>query len=111
MRARGAVGYAPRHAARSGALRRRVALTVMLGAPCVRAAEDAPGRVVRYGKDALSVRLVHAPVSEVLAELSRQSGAEIRGQVSDPRELTAEFDAMPLREATLRAKLHRPLSE
>jgi hypothetical protein len=60
--------------------------------------------VIRYAKDMLTVRLAKVPVTEVLAEIERQSGAEVRGQVRDPREVSAEFDDVPLPDA-----LHRLL--
>src|SRR5256886_8460707 len=42
------------------------------------------------------------PNSEILEELARQSGAEIRGQVREPREVTADFKSVPLPEALAR---------
>src|SRR5262249_60976684 len=44
-----------------------------------------------------------APVGEVLDEISKQSGAEIRGE-PNPREVSAEFEDVPLLDA-----LHRLL--
>jgi hypothetical protein len=64
------------------------------------------GRVIQYDKDTLTVRLTKVPVAEILDELGRQSGAQIRGQVRTPRDVTAEFDAVPLPEA-----LHRLLGD
>jgi hypothetical protein len=69
------------------------------GAP---AAEAAPVRVILYTRDTLTVRVTGVPTSEVLEELSRQSGADIRGQVREPRDVTADFDAVPLPEALAR---------
>jgi hypothetical protein len=63
-----------------------------------------PGRVIRYGDDTLTVHLSGVPLSEVLDELGRQSGAEIRGTVRDPRDVTAQFEDVPLPDA-----LHRLL--
>ena len=62
-----------------------VALAAVLtgGAP---AAEDAAARVILYTRDTLTVRVTGVPTSEVLEELSRQSGADIRGQVREPRD-------------------------
>ena len=62
-------------------------------------AADTPAPVVRYSNDALTVRLTHASVTEVLDEIGRQTGAEIRGQVADVREISADFEAVPLPEA------------
>jgi len=78
-----------------------LALAGALGAP---AADETPARVVEYGNDTLTVRLVKAPVGEVLDAIARQSGAEIRGEVREPREVSADFEAVPLPEA-----LHRLL--
>jgi hypothetical protein len=57
------------------------------------------GRVIQYSKDALTVRLDKVPLSDVLADIGQQSGAEIRGSLREPREVTAEFEAVPLAEA------------
>jgi hypothetical protein len=76
---------------------------VLLGT--VRADDGASARVVRYEDDRLSVKLDKVPVGDVLEELSRASGAEIRGQPNG-REVSAEFDAVPLSDA-----LHRLLGE
>ena len=84
---------------------RRMAAGVFLAAVLTggaRAAEDAPARVILYTRDALTVRVIGAPNSEILEELSRQSGADIRGQVRDPRDVTADFDSVPLPEALAR---------
>ena len=62
-------------------------------------AADTPAPVVRYSNDALTVRLTHASVTEVLDEIGRQTGAEIRGQVAEVREISADFEAVPLPEA------------
>ena len=84
---------------------RRMAAGVFLAAVLTggaRAAEDAPARVILYTRDTLTVRVIGAPNSEILEELSRQSGADIRGQVRDPRDVTADFDSVPLPEALAR---------
>jgi hypothetical protein len=63
-------------------------------------ATDAPSRrVIRYSQDALTVRLDEVALADVLADLGRQSGAEIRGALREPRAVTAEFEAVPLTEA------------
>src|SRR5262245_49746372 len=95
--ARPAVKVRPmRQAARATA---SLALAVAL---CAAAAD----RVIKYEQDALTVRLTNVPVSEVIEELGRQAGAEIRGQLRTPRDITVEFDAVPLPEA-----LHRLLGD
>jgi hypothetical protein len=80
-----------------------LALVVSLGVlagpvPFVRA-EDGAQRVIEYKKDALTVKLDKVPLTEVLAEVGKQSGAEIRGDVLQPRDLTLQLDKVPLKEA------------
>ena len=58
--------------------------------------------LIAYSNDALTVRLSGVQNSDILAELARQSGAEIRGQVREPREVTADFESVPLPEALAR---------
>ena len=68
-----------------------------------RAADDgAPERVIRYENDALTVRLVRAPVTEVLSELEQQTGATVRGSLLNPSEVSADFKAVPLPQALAR---------
>jgi len=94
-------------AARFGAVwRGPIAAVVFFTGLAVTIARGADGdaeRVVRYADDQLTVRLARAPVGEVLGEIGRQSGAEIRGE-PNPREVTAEFENVPLLDA-----LHRLL--
>ena len=70
----------------------------------VGAADDAarPDRVIRYENDALTVRLAKVPITDVLNELERQTGASVRGSLLDPREVTAEFRDVPLSQALAR---------
>jgi len=75
------------------------ALLVAVLVQVPRAAEDGDGRVVRYADDALTVRLTRAPVWEVLEEIGRQSGAEIRGEPAEAGEISADFEAVPIAEA------------
>ena len=70
------------------------------------AAAEGSSPIVTYRRDQLSVRLDSVPLEEVLAELGRVSGAEIRGAPREPRDLTAKFDDVPLPEA-----LHRLLGD
>src|SRR5437016_827213 len=79
-----------------------IVLAAMLCWRNARAAEDTPAPLIRYSNDALTVRLSGVPNSEILEELARQSGAEIRGQVREPREVTADFKSVPLPEALAR---------
>ena len=58
--------------------------------------------VVRYDHDVLTVRLRGVPIADVLQKLAVQSGADVRGQVREPRDVTASFDSVPLPEALAR---------
>ena len=75
-------------------------------------AEGSPTLVtyVTYRSDQVSVHLVKAPLEDVLAELGRVSGAEIQGAPRESRDITAQFDEVPLAEAlhrfTRRSELH-----
>jgi hypothetical protein len=73
-------------------------LTVALSVPLAGA-----GRlVVRYEQDRLTLEVERTPVADVLAELARQSGAEVRGEVASAGEVTLSYERLPLPEA-----LHR----
>jgi hypothetical protein len=89
-------------AGRVGRYRRAGWGLVLVVAVAVHAEKAAPERVIRYEKDTLTVHVVGMPVLEVLAEIGRQSGAEIRGMVRDAHEVTAQFDAVPLPQALYR---------
>jgi len=89
--------------------KRRTALWLLglaLAFAAASAAEDATPHLIRYEDDRLSVHLERVPVGQVLAEIARTSGAEIRGEVRDPRDVTAEFENVPLSDA-----LHRLLGD
>jgi hypothetical protein len=68
------------------------------------AADDAAtqGRLIRYENDALTVHIVRMPVTEVLSELEHQTGATVRGSLLDPKEVSADFKAVPLVQALAR---------
>src|SRR5439155_7767957 len=65
-----------------------IVLAAVLSWRNARAAEDGPAPLIRYSNDALTVRLSSVPNSDVLEEVARQSGAEIRGQVREPHEVS-----------------------
>jgi hypothetical protein len=69
------------------------ALVGMLAAPPLRAAD-----ILSYQDDRLTMRVENMPLGEVLEQLKAQSGAELRGEVP-AGQVTATFDAIPLREA------------
>jgi hypothetical protein len=74
--------------------------TLMLALPVpIVAAEDGAQRVIEYRKDALTLKVDKVPLTEVLAEIGRQSGAEVQGDVLQPRDLTLQLDKVPLKEA------------
>jgi hypothetical protein len=79
-----------------------IVLGAMLSGKNACAADAAPAPLIRYSNDTLTVRLNGVPKSDVLEELARQSGAEIRGQVREPREVSADFESVPLPEALAR---------
>jgi hypothetical protein len=79
-----------------------IVLGAMLSGNHARADDDAPAPLIRYSNDALTVRLSGVQNSDVLEELARQSGAEIRGQVLEPHEISADFESVPLPEALAR---------
>ena len=84
--------------------RRALLLAIVLGAARVAHGDEvADGdRLVQYQNDRLSVRLEHVPLVDVFQELSRQTGATVRGQVVDTREATIEFYDVPLNEGLQR---------
>jgi hypothetical protein len=59
-----------------------------------------------YKSDRLSVRLQSVPLEEVLAQIAATSGAEVRGTPLNARDVTADFDDVPMPEA-----LHRLLGD
>jgi len=82
------------------------ALAVALAAPGAWSDEGTPERVIRYERDTLTVHVTNVPVTDVLDALGQQAGAQIRGQVREPRQLSVEFEAVPLADA-----LHRLLGD
>jgi hypothetical protein len=77
-------------------MRWRVAIAIVaLGAGIARA--DVP--YVYYADGRLSVRLDKVPLVDVLDRLAAETGAVIRGEVPESREVTAQFDAVPLERA------------
>ena len=67
-----------------------------------RAVAEASPPIVTYRSDQLSVRLEKVALEDVLTELGRVSGAEIQGAPREPRDITAQFDDVPLPEALQR---------
>jgi hypothetical protein len=80
-----------------------LAATLGMGTPAAAAdAEATPDRVIRYENDALTVRLARVPITDVLSELERQTGAAVRGPLLDPREVSAELNDGPQPQALAR---------
>ena len=55
--------------------------------------------VLTYRNERLSVRLVGVSLEEVMTNLGRAIGAQVYGTVPQPREVSVEFDDVPLVEA------------
>jgi hypothetical protein len=68
------------------------AVLVMAGAL---AAEQFAG-AVRYAKDRLTVHAQSMPLTDIVSEIARQSGAAIVGEVRGPREVSEDFEDVPL---------------
>jgi hypothetical protein len=56
-------------------------------------------RVIRYGDDKLTLHLEKVPVREVLDEIARQSGAEIRGDIPADAVVSARFENLSTSDA------------
>jgi len=69
-------------------------------------ADRASQNVLTYRNDRLSVRLTAVPLEAVMTDLGQTTGAEVYGTVRQSRDVSAEFDDVPLVEA-----LHRLLGE
>ena len=61
-----------------------------------------PTCVVAYDDDRLTVHADRVPLADVVREIGRQSGAEIVGEVRKPRDVTRQFDRVPLVDALAR---------
>src|SRR3989449_11094285 len=61
-----------------------------------------PTCVVAYDADQLTVHAKRVPLANVVREIGRQSGAEIVGKVRKPREVSRQFDGVPLVDALAR---------
>lgn len=75
-------------------------LALLVATAPLRAATDEGLSVpVRYRDDKVSLRVDNMPVGDVLKEIGRKSGAEIKGELREPHSISGEFDEVPLREA------------
>jgi hypothetical protein len=62
-------------------------------------ADPASPRQVAYADDALSVHVRQRPLADVIDEVARQTGATVKGSLKNPRDVSADFDAVPLADA------------
>src|SRR5437764_2093252 len=69
-------------------------------------ARAADERVIRYADNALTVQVTKAPLGEVLNEIVRQAGADLRGEPRNAGDVTVEFERVPVQEG-----LHRLLGD
>ena len=76
-----------------------VAVTILVGGPL--AAEQATC-IVDYSTDRLTVHARGASLDHIVQEVARQSGAEIVGTVRKPRDVSQEFEGVPLVDALAR---------
>jgi hypothetical protein len=79
--------------------------TVMVGT--LHAAREEPSSVaapmsLRYADGRLSVRLARVPLYQVMATLERELGVVVEGELLDRREVTKQFDDVPLPRALAR---------
>jgi hypothetical protein len=79
-----------------------VSVVTVFAARYARSDEQPAPPLVRYQDDGLTVRVTDAPLSEVLQELSRQSGAQIRGDLREARTVSVDFEKVPLAQALAR---------
>ena len=61
-----------------------------------------PMCVVAYDADRVTVHAERVPLANVVREIGRQSGAEILGHVRKPRDLSLDFERVPLVDALAR---------
>src|SRR5439155_5960812 len=76
-----------------------VAATVLSAGPL---AAGEPTCVVAYDADLVTVHAKRAPLADVVREIGRRSGAEIVGDVRKPRDVSQDFERVPLVDALAR---------
>ena len=77
-----------------------VVAALVLSAGSLAAGE--PTCVVTYDADQVTVHARRVALADVVREIGRQSGAEVVGHVRKPRDVSQEFDGVPLVEALAR---------
>jgi hypothetical protein len=77
-----------------------VVAALVLSAGPLAAGEPTCG--VSYDADRVTVHAAGVPLADVVREIGRQSGAEIVGEVRKPRDVSQDFERVPLADALLR---------
>src|SRR6185503_4939530 len=76
------------------------AATALLGCWLATVAVAAPGKPeVAYRDGRLTVHVRDVPLADVLRDVARLTGAEVRNRVSTDRRLTADLESLPVRDA------------
>ena len=83
-----------------------VAPTGTAAAPSAATGPETPGREIHLNGDRLTVRVTGVPLDDVLNAIADQSDAEIRGSVLTPRDITTDFENVPVQDG-----LHRILGD
>src|SRR5947199_3434995 len=60
------------------------------------AGDESSPRVLDYRNDRLTVHVQEVPLAEVVTEIARQGGADLRGKVCRHSDVSAAFEAQPL---------------
>src|SRR5262249_47624987 len=83
-----------------------VAPTGTAAAPSGATGPEKPGREIQLKGDRLTVRVTGVPLDDLLNAIADQSDAEIRGSVLAPRDVTTDFENVPVQDG-----LHRILGD
>jgi hypothetical protein len=83
---------------------RAFAVVILLALAC--SARAAGERIIRYTENTLTVQVTKAPLGEVLDDILRQAGAQLRGAPRNTGDVTVDFEDVPLQEG-----LHRLLGD
>lgn len=78
---------------------RRSLAALLVAALAIASPAAAAKQEVEYRDDRLTVRLEQAPLAAVVAAIARQSGAEVRGELLAPYDVTTDFERVPVKEA------------
>ena len=75
-----------------------------------RASAEAPPVVARFADGRLSLSATDTPIEDVVREVARVVGAELKGATPQPRKVTIAFENMPLDDALRRLLDPQPFS-